>query len=244
MAGLELGAFVKGHKYKLLEKIETFNYKSANLILGQSQEIIDHILKSFPDKPTFLYRNYPVFEVSQVAVDRLESSKLRMVYAGLLGMAQGIYKLCENLTYDNLEFHIYGSGAETAKIKDFIDQHPKLPIFYHGQLDRETLHEELLQYDLAIIPLLNRIYGSVPSKLFEYARLGLPMLYFGGGEGEDLIEKHSLGWIAKPGDYKDLNKVFKMIHFKDKGIQQRIQKEAFKNFDFKIQLDLLIKQIQ
>ena len=245
IAGLELGALKKNYSYKLLEKIEHFNYKKANLVLGQSEEILTHITKLFPEKGTFLYRNYPNFEAPQIKHIQSSSNKIKLVYAGLLGVAQGIYKLCQELDYSFVEFHIYGSGAEQAQIESFIIDNPNLPIVYHGELSREELHKALLKYDLAIIPLLNRIYGSVPSKIFEYAKLGLPMLYFGGGEGEAIIKENRLGWVAEAGNYKELNSVFYKIK-KDElnlDLRNRIKSTAINNFDFDAQLDVLEKEL-
>jgi glycosyltransferase involved in cell wall biosynthesis len=245
IAGLELGAFKKNFSYKMLENIERFNYKKADLVLGQSEEILTHVTSLFPNKETFLYRNYPDFEVPKIKDKILSEGKIKMVYAGLLGIAQGVYKLCRELDYATIEFHIYGAGAEQKKIEEFISQHPELPIIYHGQVSREKLHNELIKYDLTIIPLLNRIYGSVPSKIFEYARLGLPMLYFGGGEGENLINKYSLGWIADSGNYKALNKVIHSIKKSDLTIlyKNSIKKIAIDNFCLDKQLDLLEEHI-
>jgi glycosyltransferase involved in cell wall biosynthesis len=240
IAGLELGALKKNFSYKMLEKIERFNYKKANLILGQSEEILTHIMSMFPNKKTFLYRNYPDFQPPQLQ-QVTSSDKLKIVYAGLLGIAQGIYKLCTELDYTTVELHIYGSGAEQSLIEDFVSQHPELPVFFHGRVTRDELHPLLLKYDIAIIPLLNRIYGSVPSKIFEYARLGMPMLYFGGGEGENVIENNNLGWIATSGDYEDLNKVISNIKMESLTLERRqnIQDVAVDNFNFKKQLELL-----
>ncbi|WP_040279626.1 glycosyltransferase family 4 protein [Psychroserpens damuponensis] len=240
IAGLELGALKKNFSYKMLEKIEHFNYKRANIILGQSEEILTHVNSIFPDKNTFLYRNYPNFKAPKIQQTQSNGS-LKIVYAGLLGIAQGIYKLCTALDYTHIEFHIYGSGAEQLLIEDFIAQHPELPIYFHGRVTRDELHRLLLQYDIAIIPLLNRIYGSVPSKIFEYARLGLPMLYFGGGEGENVITTNNLGWIATSGDYDDLNSVIATIKKDSLSLERKvsIQKTALKNFDFRKQLDAL-----
>ena len=116
-----------------------------------------------------------------------------MVYAGLLGVAQGISQLCQELDYTKIQFHIYGAGAEQNAIENLIKNHPNLDIVYHGELTRKELHKAIIHYDITIIPLLNRIYGSVPSKIFEYARLGVPMLDFGGEEGEGIIERYELG---------------------------------------------------
>ena len=244
LAGLELGVFKKNFSYKILEKIEHYNYGQADLVLGQSNEILNHITNRFPNKSTFLYRNYPDFNPQKNTI-KSEGEKLKIVYAGLLGIAQGIYKLSENLTYEGIEFHIYGAGAEKEKIEAFIAKNKQLPIFYHGEITREQLHQELVRYDLVLIPLLNRIYGSVPSKIFEYAKLGMPMLYFGGGEGEEVITKNNLGWVAEAGNYNDLNNSLRQIKKEDLSDQLRadILKVANDKFSFWDQLRTLVEII-
>tara|TARA_R110002012_G_scaffold283090_2_gene473151 strand:+ start:97189 stop:98352 length:1164 start_codon:yes stop_codon:yes gene_type:complete len=238
IAGLELGVFKKNFSYKMLEKIERFNYKKADLVLGQSNEILTHIKTLFPEKETFLYRNYPDFGCPKLQERPDNIEKISLVYAGLLGVAQGIYKLCKSLDYKNIVFHIYGAGSEQQHIINFISENPELPIIYHGEVSRTTLHKALLNYDITIIPLLNRIYGSVPSKVFEYARLGLPMLYFGGGEGEDVIKQHHLGWIAEAGNYSQLNTTIQELRKDELDLKTRnlIQQTAKDNFDFNSQL--------
>lgn len=240
-AGLELGALKEGFAYNMLKKLEAFNYKKADLILGQSNEILTHV-KTITTKPQlFLYRNFPEIELPKLMEKSASNGKIKMVYAGLLGVAQGIHKLCNEIDYETIEFHIYGSGAEEEAIKNLIASKKDLPLYFHGRVNRDELHKVLLTYDLTIIPLLNRIYGSVPSKIFEYAKLGLPMLYFGGGEGEDLIKKNSLGWVANEGNYDDLNTVLKSISAQHLNLELKtaIQDTASIQFDFKKQLTAL-----
>ncbi|WP_396602634.1 glycosyltransferase family 4 protein [Algibacter sp. R77976] len=245
LAALELGALKKNFSYRMLEKIERFNYKHADLILGQSEEILSHVKSMFSKKETLLYRNYPDFKapIPKHAINT--SEKLKIVYAGLLGIAQGIFKLCEQLDYSNIQFHIYGAGPEQNTIENLIKNKPELDIVYHGEVSREELHHVLIKYDITIIPLINRIYGSVPSKIFEYARLGIPMLYFGGGEGEHLIEKYELGWIAESSNYADLN--FKISKIEPSKLQSenrvKIQNSSNKFFNFNTQLQQLTKHI-
>ena len=245
IAGLELGALKKNFSYSLLEKIERFNYKHADLVLGQSEEILSHVKSLFPQKDCFLYRNYPDFDAPEISEKPMQTGKLKMVYAGLLGVAQGIYKLCQELNYTNIEFHIYGAGSEQQKIENLISNNSTFDIVYHGEVTRQVLHKKLLNYDLTIIPLLNRIYGSVPSKIFEYARLGIPMVYFGGGEGEKLIEKYNLGWVVQSGNYIELNKVLSQVNLSEVNlnIRKKVQQTAFENFNFDSQLELLINNI-
>ncbi|MGC1631704.1 MAG: glycosyltransferase family 4 protein [Gelidibacter sp.] len=244
IAGLELAALKKDFAYGILERIERSNYKKANLILGQSEEILAHIKTLFPNKETLLYRNYPDFELLETPLTITKAGeKIKMVYAGLLGIAQGVFKLCQELDYDQIEFHIYGAGAEQLQIENYIKAHSELPIFYHGELSREVLHKELLKYDFGIIPLLNRIYGSVPSKIFEYAKLGLPMLYFGGGEGEIIVSEYQLGWVAKAGDYADLNNTLSNLErlSLNESLKENIKTSAKRHFDLNKQLDSLIR---
>ncbi|PTM09199.1 MAG: glycosyltransferase WbuB [Bacteroidetes bacterium] len=246
IAGLELGAFRKNISYRLLEKIERFNYKTADLVLGQSEEILTHITSMFPEKETFLYRNYPDFETSELKFKNPFSEKrIKIVYAGLLGVAQGVHKLCEQLDFYNIEFHIYGSGAEQKQIELFIKENPKLPIYFHGSVLRKKLHKEIVNYDIAVIPLLNRIYGSVPSKIFEYAKLGLPILYFGGGEGELLVKENKLGWVAEAGNYENLNLIVSKINKSEITIdyKQLLKNNACEKFNFNRQLDKVTKFI-
>ena len=93
--------------------------------------------------------------------------------------------------------------------------------------------------------MLNRIYGSVPSKIFEYARLGLPILYFGGGEGEDMVRKFELGWTAKAGDYSALNYQISKIKKEDLDValKEKIRKTALQAFDFNMQLKKLTNRL-
>jgi glycosyltransferase involved in cell wall biosynthesis len=245
LAGLELGVFKNNFSYKFLQQIEHYNYKTADLIMGQSEEILTHITSIFPKKITFLYRNYPDFNHQNTDSFSPFEGKIKLVYAGLLGVAQGIYKLIQKLDYTAIEFHIYGAGAEKEQIEYFISNHPELPIIYHGEIDRTSLHKELLNFDVAIIPLLNRIYGSVPSKIFEYAHLGLPMLYFGGGEGENIITQHQLGWVAEAGNYTNLSDVISKLEKLNFNSEMRlkIKDTANKKFDFEKQLQELVKTI-
>ena len=203
LAGLEMGILHKGFYYSILEKIELFNYKNSDLLLGQSQEILDHFKAKVPHKETFLYRNFPDFELTPVQ-DNIDNKTIKIVYAGLLGIAQGILNICKELNLpENVEFHIYGNGPETDQIIEFAKH--KSNIHYHGSVSREVLHKELKSYQVTLIPLINRIYGSVPSKIFEYTRLGLPILYFSDGEGADLVNTHRLGVTINSLDYTSLN---------------------------------------
>ena len=252
LAAIELKALKKdsfSHKFSLF--LERFIYKKAMLILGQSNEIITHVKSLFPDKKCFLYRNFPDHKVENLDLVTELNQPIKIFYAGLLGIAQGVLELCEKIDFkslqdDKIELHIFGDGAEKTQIETLISSEKGKNIFFHGMMERNDLHEKLQTFDIAIVPLKVRIYGSVPSKIFEYGSLGFPILYFGGGEGETIVEENNLGWVASVEDYNDLNEKLKSISMMSKSeldlMKKRIFEETKSTFNLDNQMNYLIKK--
>ena len=249
LAALELNALKKNsfsHKVSLF--FERFIYSKATLIFGQSNEIITHIQSLFPKKECHLYRNFPDHQIEKMHFETNEKEPIKLFYAGLLGVAQGVFELCQKIELEglNIELHIFGDGAEKLQIETLIQQNRKKKIYFHGMQERNELHENLKNFDIAIVPLKTRIYGSVPSKIFEYGALGFPILYFGGGEGETIVKENNLGWVAEVGDFENLNSVLIEISKTGKVQIQMMKKQIFDyaqtNFDLDYQIKELIKK--
>jgi glycosyltransferase involved in cell wall biosynthesis len=249
LAAIELNALKKGslsHKFSLF--LERYIYKKATLVLGQSDEIIAHVRSLFPQKNCFLYRNFPDHRVSKMELATKKDQPIKIFYAGLLGIAQGVFELCQNIDFNelNIEFHIFGDGAEKTQIEALISTQSIGKIFFHGMMDRKELHHRLQSFDVAVVPLKTRIYGSVPSKIFEYGSLGFPILYFGGGEGETIVEENKLGWVASVGNYQDFNLKLKEISELEKSdldaMKNQIFKKAQSEFNLENQIKLLIEK--
>lgn len=247
LAAIELNALKAGsfsHKISLF--MERFIYKKATLLLGQSQEILDHVHTLFPDKKGYLYRNFPDHAVSKLELITSQEPTIKIFYAGLLGVAQGVFDLCRNieLTGTRIELHIFGDGAEKKEIENYLKSHPEQSIFYHGMMERSALHETLKRFDIAIVPLTTRIYGSVPSKIFEYGSLGFPILYFGGGEGELIVSDNNMGWVVPVGDYSAMNAQLKAIDLLTKEklgeMKSNIFTQAKQTFDIEKQVKSLL----
>lgn len=249
LAALELNALKKGsfsHNVSLF--MERFIYQKASILLGQSQEILDHVHSIFPHKKGYLYRNYPDHAEKHCELQTSAEPTIKVFYAGLLGVAQGVYELCRQLDLvgTRIELHIFGDGAEKKEIEAYLQNHPQQPIFFHGMMDRKALHEMLKTFDIAIVPLTTRIYGSVPSKIFEYGSLGFPILYFGGGEGETIVANHGLGWVVPVGDFTAMQRQLLEINALDKSalaaLKTKVFEQAQMNFDIEKQVKGLIDQ--
>jgi len=246
LAAIELNALKTdsfSHHVSLF--FERFIYLRSSLILGQSNEIITHIHSLFPEKECHLYRNFPDHKTNQMNFVIDVNEPIKIFYAGLLGVAQGVIDLCRNIELQNLniELHIFGDGAEKSQIEDLIKKNPERKIFFHGMLNRNILHEKLQSFDIAIVPLKTRIYGSVPSKIFEYGALGFPVLYFGGGEGETIVKENNLGWVANVGDFESLNSSLIEISNTGKSEIQMMKKNVYETAEKLFNLDFQIKNL-
>ena len=250
LAAIELGALKAGtFSHKISLYFERFIYKKATVILGQSEEIVSHVKQMFPNKDCHLYRNFPDHQLEGFEIkNNTDKPKIQLFYAGLLGVAQGVLEVCEKMDIAHLdfEFHIFGDGAEKSQIESYIKQHPEKNIIFHGMLERQELLSRLESFDVALVPLKTRIYGSVPSKIFEYSAIGIPILYFGGGEGETIVHENNLGWVVPVEDFENLNTILKTISEKGKAdIQLRkehVYKQSSNYFNLDFQIGNLIKK--
>lgn len=249
LAAIELKALKEGsfsHKFSLF--LERFISKKATLIIGQSNEIITHVKSLFPEKNCYLYRNFPDHKIENFDLTFEENQPIKVFYAGLLGIAQGVLELCQNIDLKelNIELHIFGDGAEKNQIEQLISSRKEQKIFFHGMMERKDLHETLKKFDIAIVPLKTRIYGSVPSKIFEYGSLGFPILYFGGGEGETIVEENNMGWVASVENYEQLNHEIQKISKMSKSELFEMKKKIFVkseiNFNLDNQMNYLIEK--
>jgi glycosyltransferase involved in cell wall biosynthesis len=248
LSAKELGAINDGFVYKMLEKLERFLYKRAYICTGQSQEIVDYISKICPDK-TYLFRN-------GVDTNRFEgteydpSKRNHIVYAGLLGVAQGILSICENIDFKELnsEFHIFGTGAELEKIMTFLKKSPNRGIAYHGILNRDEMPAVLSAYGGSLIPLVKIIYGAVPSKIYEAMAGGLPILFSGEGEGAKIIKRAKAGWTNDPMDWEELKRNISSFLEMDQNefiqLRENNRKVASLQFDRNKQIEALSKFLE
>lgn len=108
-----------------------------------------------------------VFRISQIR--KRSNGNLIIVYAGLLGVAQGILEICQKIDFKSLgaEFHIYGAGGEQYLIEEFLMTNSERGIFFHGRVSRDEIPGLLKQADVTLIPLVKNIFGAVPSKIYE-----------------------------------------------------------------------------
>ena len=205
LSAKELGAISEGRLYRILERLEHKIYRSAHICMGQSQEIVDHIA-AHGGKNVYLFRNGVDPTRFQIVRNDAITYPVKLIYAGLLGFAQGVADICKSINFADIgaELHIYGAGGEQEEIEQYLQQNPNRGIFYHGVVSRQELPKKLQEAHLTLVPLVKNIYGAVPSKIYESMAAGLPIMFIGEGEGAKIVENNAIGLVAHAKDYATL----------------------------------------
>lgn len=238
-SAVELGAMREGSIiHRWFCNLEKYNYRYADALFGQSNTILEHI-EGFPSSgKRFLYRNLQRYDVS-IAPKR-RGRRLKIVYAGLLGVAQDLLGIIKNVDFASLgaELHLYGGGNQTEEIRDYINTVEG--IFYHGYVEKKEMARRLSENDVALIPLAVSIKGAVPSKIFDTVPTGLPILFCGGGEGASIVNDFKLGLVSPSGNYdllsKNIELFISMSDDKYSTYSRNCLKVAMNEFNFDEQL--------
>ena len=236
LTAVDMGAMKIGSRsWKYMARLERYLYHNADGVLGQSEEILNHVKQEMlsiegkwpessekdtddvlnsklwtEDRRLFLYRNLQTYELKH---GKSRKGRLKLVFSGMLGVAQDVAGIVRSIPFKDLdvEFHILGGGRQLLEIQQFIAEHPYCNVFAHGFVPKEKIEHCLSEMDASIVPLATRIRGAFPSKVFDILPQGLPILFCGGGEGADFIRSREVGFVSKPGDYPALIENIKSI---------------------------------
>ena len=235
LTAVDMGAMRMGDRsWKYMSKLEQYLYKHADGVLGQSEEILNHVAQDKlkldgrwdkkeedtdeilnsklweADKRLFLYRNLQTYEMGE---HKTRNPKLKIVFSGMLGVAQDVAGIVKNVPWKelNVEFHILGGGKQLEEIQSWITENPDAGVFAHGFVPKEEIAGRLREMDASIVPLATRIRGAFPSKVFDILPQGLPILFCGGGEGALFISRREVGFTSAPGDYEALVESIKNV---------------------------------
>lgn len=228
LTAVDMGAMKMGSRsWKYMAGLENYLYKKADGVLGQSEEILNHVAQEMlklegrwnkkesdtdeilnsklwtENKELFLYRNLQTYNVGE---HKAKNEKLKLVFSGMLGVAQDVAGIVKNVPWKELgvEFHILGGGKQYDEIVAYCDDNPGCGVFAHGFVPKEEIAGRLKDMDASIVPLATRIRGAFPSKAFDILPQGLPILFCGGGEGASFILRRGVGYVSAPGDYDAL----------------------------------------
>ena len=205
--------------WKIGRRIEDYTYRNADKIIVISESMKKNILeKGVPEEKIVVVSNWidteetkPVSKEDNALFEEfnIPREKFIVLYAGNFGKAQGAdvvleaaKKLKDN---DNIQFVIFGGGAEFQKAKEKAEGLSNVII--NPLLPQERVSEVYSLGDVALITCKKGVGGSgMPSKTWSIMACNTPIIASFDTDSElaEVIEKANAGVCVEPENADEL----------------------------------------
>ena len=213
-----VGAVKNKFVIKMLESIEMFLYRQADLVVAVAQGTIDTLIKrGIPAKKLVLVPNGVDIEQfrntngsSSVRKQLKIEDKFVVSYIGTHGMAHRLDTVLDaaaKLKNNNrIKFLFVGDGAEKKKLVERKKREKLDNVIFHDQIDRSRIPDFYAATDLFLVPLrkADLFTRNIPSKIYEIMAAQKPMLIATNGESRRLVESAGAGIGITPEDSDEL----------------------------------------
>lgn len=178
-------------------------FQAANKINLVSEGFLPHLNRLAPDVPVSCHTNgideaFLDYDFSTPPLEATEESNCpTILYAGNIGDGQGLHRIVPQAAErlgTRASFKILGSGGKLAELKEAIEnrQLDQNSISLCPPVNRQDLLEEYKQADVLFLHLNDypAFLKVLPSKIFEYAATGKPIIAGVGGYAKDFLLTH------------------------------------------------------
>lgn len=223
---IQISGFIKSKKIiNFLDfLLNTFYYKIFDLFVTVSESFreivstkgisLDRILTLYNWSMVEKYSDNSTFDY------RFENEGVNIVYAGNIGVHQGLSTLFEGVNTviernPNLYFHFFGDGTDFLILKELLNKNKNIVL--HGRVSPTEITKYLEAADILFLHLIKEpIYKSIiPSKLQTYIEIGKPILAGLEGEARNIVIDNNLGEVFEPQNIVDFQRaVQKIINLK------------------------------
>ena len=212
------------------EKQEEKYLKNSNLILTSSESNQSSLQNKYPKWKDKIKNNYFGY-IKQINLNKYSktlSNKLRIAYVGNMGELQQpeiLYEVYQKNS-DNIEIYFIGDISNYKPLQNIENINIK---FINYMPHDEFLKFMIENVDIGFVSLANEYLGvCVPSKIYEYINLGLPMIgALPNGDGKYIINNKNYGMAYRYDDTDGLAKAVKK--FQDKEFLDNIKNNILKD---------------
>ena len=172
-----------------------------------------------------------------------KNSKRIILYAGNIGEGQGLDKILPDLALylKDWNFNIIGAGSAIHKLRNEIIKRQIKNIHLIAPVSRKELIKKYLEADILFLHLNSYLSFEkvLPSKIFEYAATGKPILAGVNGFSKHFINKEIENAVCfEPCNIENAIKSFNKLRIKN------IQRKKFiKNYCREKQMELLVQDV-
>lgn len=191
----------------ILKVLESWTYSAANEINVVSQGFVKYVSNISPKSSLTTFTNgidkeFLEYDFSQ----KLVRQKTLITYAGNFGESQGLQYIIPSVAVaikDFAEIKLIGDGGKKAELISAIKDLRANNVELYDPMSRNSLLIEYSNTDILFFCLNDRdaFLKVLPSKLFEYAATGKPILAGVSGYAAEFIHENLVGCeIFPPGD--------------------------------------------
>ncbi len=141
-------------------------------------------------------------------LNRLEPETVEpftLTYIGNVGIAQNINVLVDLAKrMPDIQINIIGEGSKYHELKRYAHKNNIKNITFFGKVKREEIIKFYKKTSVLFAQLDEKFKAAMPSKLYEYASTGLPIIYAGLGEARNFVKQLENCTTINPGDVKAL----------------------------------------
>lgn len=213
---------------KTIKKVLTYLMK-----LGIKQ--FNHITVTNGYEENFLKKEYSIKTLSVLpnGIDYERYSKLSQLipsetdksivtYVGNIGLAQNLKTFIEAASLlPDVSFVVIGSGIELKSIQNFSNEKFVKNITFTGKLEWIELEEYYKKSSILYAQLDSKYISAMPSKLYEYASVGLPIIYAGKGQATEFVDTLENAKVIEPNDSVELVSAIRSLMAKKQNISTK-----------------------
>ncbi len=184
--------------YSLLKKQYDKAYSCSNQLIAIGRDmakVLHDKIQPYVHSPNIvIIENWG--DVENITPIAFPEGRFILQYAGNIGRVQGLESVIDSLP-DNIEFHLYGTGAMESRLKE----KRKGNVFFHGSYQRYEQSRILGDCDIALVTLQDGMFGlGVPSKVYNILASGRPILFLGpqNSEIDLLVKENQIGYTSWP----------------------------------------------
>ena len=248
-----VGAINQGFAFNLLEKLELFLYKKADIIISVTNSFKNSLVSRGVDKNKIFVLTNGVdstqFKPREKDKDLQKEygldGKFVSGYIGTHGLAHSLEtildaagQLKDSPEHNQYRFVLLGDGAKKRTLQQRAEQENLDNVIFIDSVSKDQVVRYWSLLDASIIHLKKEVLFTtvIPSKLFECIGMAVPVLHGVMGESADIVESEDVGLLFEPQNSVALVRQLKKLAT-DKILTERLKLNgpiAAKKYDRKV----------
>lgn len=225
---LAVGAMKESPVIRFLEKMELAMYKAADHIVAAGHGYKGNIVKKgVPEEKVSVVLNgvdSEFFSPSRAVSERLLPARkpddFVCAYIGTVGMAHGLEVVLDAAAKSGpgIAFWIVGDGARRGELEAECRSRNIDNVTFMGRLAKEAMPAILSACDAALVHLRRTgLFATVvPSKIFEFMAMDVPIIMGVRGEARDIVLSAHAGVPMEPDNAESLLQCIDLIRMRGK----------------------------